>query len=96
MILTDPVALIGEIVITVVSAVALVICIYGWMAFNEYAAGAYIVPTTYMALMFSYFLTFQPALMERVVWVQLGILLLLANVIVWRIHYILRQRSKIK
>ena len=76
-------------VIVALAIIALVLCIYaGWKA-QDRAARGYIIPVSFVLVIFVYYWAANPALLTREFLSRAAFMMLLADICIWRVFSII-------
>jgi hypothetical protein len=85
---------IPEIIIIVLAFVSMLLCLRNWIKVKEYASIGYFIGSLYVFILYVIILAFNPPDILRRFWARLGYIIILSNIIIWRITFYTRQRRK--
>lgn len=85
---------IPEAIVVILSFVAIVTCVFNWVAVREYASLGYLLACAYLFTTYITFILVDASDEQRRFWARLGFVILLSNIIIWRVNFYLRQRKK--
>ncbi len=76
--------IIPEYVVIGLSLIALVVCLLGAFKWKDLPSIGYIIPTTYLVLIFIGYAIFDPPLLVRQFFSRVGFCMFLVDIIIWR------------
>ena len=86
--------MIPEWFLAILALAALCYCIYNWVCYQEYAAVGYFLPLIYCLIFYFIFPMVHMDDLTSRAFGRIGIGLLMADILIWRIVFSLRQHRK--